>query len=46
MSVDAMRAALKKLYKGASKWVNRVDAMHDEQVIAVYYRMKRSGQLK
>ena len=46
MSVDAMRAQLKELYNGAWKWVNKVNSMHDEQVIAVYYRMRRSGQLK
>lgn len=41
-----MRAVLKKQYKGACKWVNKVNSMHDEQVIAVYYRMSRAGQLK
>lgn len=46
MSTEQMRAVLKKQYKGAWKWVNRVNNMHDEQVIAVYYRMLRSGQLK
>ena len=46
MSVEQMRAVLKKQYKGAWKWVNKVNNMHDEQVIAVYYRMNRAGQLK
>ena len=46
MSVEQMRAVLKKQYKGAYKWVNKVNNMHDEQVIAVYYRMSRAGQLK
>lgn len=46
MSVEAMRAVLKKQYKGAYKWVNRVNNMSDNQVIAVYYRMLGSGQLK
>lgn len=46
MSVEQMRAVLKKQYKGAWKWVNKVNAMHDEQVIAVYYRMSRAGKLK
>lgn len=46
MSVDQMRAVLKKQYKGAYKWVNRVNRMGDNQVIAVYYRMLGSGQIK
>lgn len=46
MSVEQMRAVLKKQYKGACKWVNKVNNMHDKQVIAVYYRMSRAGQLK
>ena len=46
MSVEQMRDVLKKQYKGAWKWVDKVNNMHDEQVIAVYYRMRRAGQLK
>lgn len=46
MSVEAMRAVLKKQYNGAYKWVNRVNKMSDNQVIAVYKRMQGSGQLK
>lgn len=46
MSVEAMRAVLKKQYNGAYKWVNRVNSMGDDQVVAVYYRMLNSGQLK
>lgn len=46
MSVDAMRAVLKKQYNGAYKWVNRVSKMSEAQVIAVYKRMQGSGQLK
>lgn len=46
MSVDAMRAVLKRQYNGAYKWVNRVNSMSESQVIAVYYRMRNSGQLK
>lgn len=45
MSIEAMRAALKKLYGGSYKWVNRVNKMHDNQIIAVYYRMLGSGQI-
>ena len=46
MSVEAMRAVLKKQYNGAYKWVNRVNKMSEAQVIAVYRRMQGSGQLK
>lgn len=46
MSVDTMRAILKRQYNGAYKWVTRVNGMSDGQVVAVYYRMLNSGQLK
>ena len=46
MSVEAMRAVLKRQYNGAYKWVNRVNKMSDNQVIAIYRRMQGSGQLK
>lgn len=46
MSVEAMRAILKTQYGGAYKWVNRVNKMGDNQIVAVYYRMLNSGQLK
>lgn len=46
MTVDQMRAILKKQYYGAYKWVNKVNSMSDNQVIAVYRRMQGSGQLK
>lgn len=46
MSVQQMRAVLKRQYNGAYKWVNRVNKMSDDQVIAVYYRMLNAHQLK
>ena len=46
MSVQQMRAVLKRQYNGAYKWVNRVNKMSDDQVIAVYYRMLYAHQLK
>lgn len=45
MSVQQMRAILKKQYRGAYKWVNKVNKMSDAQVIAVYMRMKESKSL-
>ena len=43
MSVCEMRDALK--YHGAHTWIAKVEAMHDRQVIAVYFRMLRAGEL-
>ena len=46
MSVEQMRVWLKKQYGGSWKWVNKVNAMHDEQVIAVYYRLSSVSKHK
>ena len=46
MSVEQMRAWLKSQYGGSWKWVNKVNVMHDEQVIAVYYRLSRVSKHK
>lgn len=46
MSVEQMRAILKRQYNGAYKWVNRVNKMSDAQVVAVYHRMLYAHQLK
>lgn len=47
MLVCEMREALKRApkYHGARTWVDKVCAMPDRQVIAVYYRMLRAGEL-
>ena len=47
MSVYEMRDALKRApkYRGARTWIAKVEAMHDKQVIAVYFRMLRAGEL-
>lgn len=42
ISIDQMRNHLKKLYRGAQKWVNKVDKMSDMQVYAIYMRMIES----
>lgn len=39
MSVEQMRGWLKRQYGGAWKWVNKVNSMSDQQVMAVYFRM-------
>ena len=39
MTIEYMRQYLRKCYGGAQKWVNKVNKMSDNQVIAVYYRI-------
>lgn len=43
MSIEQMRAALKKLYSKA--WHDKVDKMHDRQVAATYQRLMNAGKL-
>ena len=43
ISIDQMRNYLKKLYRGAQKWVDKVNKMPDKQVYAIYMRMIESG---
>ena len=47
MSVTAMRDLLCRApkYHEARTWIEKVAAMHDKQVIAVYFRMLRAGEL-
>lgn len=48
MSIAEMRIALYNVpkYKGAQGWIQRVNAMHPDQVLAVYLRFQRKGLLK
>lgn len=46
MTVETMRGWLKARYPGDNKWSRRVATMHDDQVIAIYYRMLRDGEFK
>lgn len=46
MSVEQMRDALCSVYYGAPKWVNKVMKMPDNQVIAIYMRMRNAGRIK
>ena len=51
MQVYEMRRVLKRAPRytstpqAASTWCNKVDRMSDNQVIAVFFRMKRGGEL-
>lgn len=45
MSIEQMRGMISKVYgPTAFKWILRCRKMKDEQVIAVYYRMKEAGK--
>jgi hypothetical protein len=48
MSVIQMRDILKTRtkYKHSSKWHAKVDAMSDNQVMAVYFRMRNNSELE
>lgn len=48
MSVVQMRTILKERtkYKNSYKWINKVNAMSDRQVMAVYFKMLRGGELE
>ena len=48
MSTIQMRTILKTRtkYSNSYKWINKVNDMSDSQVIAVYYKMLRAGELK
>lgn len=46
MSVQSMRDALKYQYYYAERWCQKVDKMGDNQVIAIYNRLRSSGQLR
>lgn len=44
MKVHQKRDALRKAYAG-EKWKKKVDAMSDDQVAAVYLRLKGQGKV-
>lgn len=48
MSVDQMRWALKNKtkYKNSYRWINKVNAMSNNQVLAVYRRMLDAGEIQ
>lgn len=47
MSVEQMRYAIKnaKRYNQSTAWAIKVSKMTDKQVIAIYYRMARAGEI-
>ena len=44
ISIAQMRSQLKTLYRGAYKWIAKVNKMSDMQVYAIYMRMLESGR--
>lgn len=45
MTVDEMREKVKKAYKG-DRWKRKVQYMPDDQIIAIFYRLKSKGQIQ
>ena len=47
MSNDILlkRQLVKGAYNGSPKWAAKVDKMTDEQIIAVYFRLKQNNQI-
>ena len=47
MTVGEMRIAIKNApkYKDSDTWKYKVDNMHDNQVMAVYFRLKKAGEI-
>lgn len=44
MKIEAKREAVKGVYSG-EKWKTKVDEMTDEQVTAIYSRLKGQGKV-
>ena len=45
LNVDQMREKISEAYNGEG-WKKKVRFMPDDQVIAIFYRMKKKGQIK
>ena len=45
MSINQMRAAIAEVYTG-NKWKRKVEKMHDDQIIAVYYKFLKNGKFE
>ncbi len=45
MTIDQMREALLRAYPNSKSWPARVKAMPDDQIFAIYTRMKLKNQL-
>jgi hypothetical protein len=45
MGLPKEREAIKKIGQFPRQWAEKVDAMSDNQVMAIYLRLKAKGQL-
>lgn len=45
MAYEKEREAVKAVYKSAN-WIRKVNAMSDNQVIAIYFRLKKQNKIK
>lgn len=45
MTNDQMREKVAQAYPG-DKWRQKVNRMPDDQIIAIYYRLLKSGRIK
>ena len=46
MSAEKTRVLVKEAYKKSEGWAARVDRMTDDQVFAIYIRLKAQGLIK
>ena len=46
MDIRAVRQVVKSVYTDSTKWADRVNKMKDDQVLAVYMRLKLMGLIK
>lgn len=45
MTVDEMREKVGEAYRG-DRWKRKVQYMPDDQIIAIFYRLKSKGRIK
>lgn len=46
MNPQQVRLELIAAYPYSDKWRRRVERMEDDQVIAIYFRLKKAGRIK
>ena len=46
MNPQQVRLELIAAYPFSDKWRRRVERMEDDQVIAIYFRLKKEGRIK
>jgi len=46
MKIAEMRKQVNEAYHNAPKWVAKTKKMHDRQIQAIWFRLKRKGVIK